>query len=122
MKFAWHLRWHLLGSKTRVSSVDVLLLLVLFAVSTAGFWHLENDEDLSLVDSFWPSYVPMTMVGYGNIAPQSLAVRLFAMLVTMSCGIGIMAYMITLPAAAVVEREAKRVKGLQKVKFSGHIS
>jgi voltage-gated potassium channel len=120
-RLMWFIRWKMLNRKTRASILACLLLVGLFAVSTLGFWELESNQKLSLGDSFWLSFVTMTTVGYGDIAPKTVPGRLFAMLVTMSCGIGIMAYMLTMLATTVIEREAKRMKGLRKVKFSDHV-
>lgn len=108
-------------SKHRVTVIAFLLLLFLLLTSTLGFWQFERGQDLTLMDSFWLSFVTMTTVGYGDITPQTPAGRLLGIVVTMTGGIGVMAYLITLIASAIIDAESKRMKGLLPVTCTDHI-
>jgi voltage-gated potassium channel len=95
-------------------------LVVMLLVSSFGFWLIEAEQNLSLFDSLWLSYVTMTTVGYGDKSPLTTAGRVFAMIVAMTGGIGLVAYVITLMASTVIEWENKRMKGLTSVKCTDH--
>lgn len=116
----------LLGKLTRTRKRRVLLagvtcLIAILAVSTAGFHLLESHKNLSVMDCLWLSYVTMTTVGYGDVYPSSFGGRLFAMVVTMTGGIGVVAYVAMLLATTVIESENKRIKGRLPVTVEGHI-
>lgn len=97
----------------------------LFAVlvaSTLGFWWVELSarEGLGLFDSLWWTVVTLTTVGYGDIAPVTPAGRILGMAVMFS-GIGLVSALTGNLASFLVERRARRRKGLMKVRLSGHV-
>lgn len=104
----------------RVTTVGLSALVAILVVSTLGFWFLETEKDLSLFDAFWMSYVTMSTVGYGDLYPTTGWGRLFGMVVTMTGGIGILAYMISQVVTTFIETENKKLKGLAQVKWEGH--
>lgn len=109
------------GVASKNASVALVLLILIVLVSTWGFYYLEREQDLSLMDCLWLSLVTMTTVGYGDISPNSIGGRIFALIVTMSCGIGIMAYLASMFAATIIEKGARRLKGQLKVNVVDHI-
>lgn len=64
------------------------VLLVTAIVLLAGGYSLHLTENISLEDGIWWSFVTAATVGYGDIAPQSLAGRVVA-IVVMLIGIGL---------------------------------
>ncbi|HMK36217.1 MAG TPA: ion channel [Desulfomonilaceae bacterium] len=121
MIFTILLRRLLANRTVRISVTALAALLVIMIVSTLGFWVLEKDQNLTFFESFWVSVVTMTTVGYGDLYPKSVAGRIFAMVVTMMGGIGVMAYLVSFLATKVIEREIKLMKGQINVDFEEHI-
>ncbi|MBI5250137.1 MAG: ion transporter [Desulfomonile tiedjei] len=107
--------------KTRLVVITVSCLAVILLFSSCGIWYFERDQDLSFFDCFWLSVVTMTTVGYGDFTPKTPVGRIFMALVTMVAGIGVMAYLVSLVATHVIEREFKIMNGLIDLKFKGHI-
>lgn len=114
-------RKFIVPSKRRNTMIAIAALVIILCVSTVGFYFLESSQKLSLFDSLWLSYVTMTTVGYGDISPATPAGRILGLLLTMTGGIGVAAYLVTLLATSFIERESKRLKGHAKVDFSDHI-
>lgn len=121
MIFAIWIRKLLANRTMRISLTALTALLAILLVSTFGIWMLEGEQKLSLFDSLWLSVVTMTTVGYGDIHPRSAAGRIFMIVVTMTGGIGVMAYLVSLLATRLIEREMKLMNGQIEVKFVGHI-
>ena len=55
------------------------LLTLVAALITGGALFYRSVEDLSWLDSFYFTIVTLTTVGYGDIAPQTTAGKLFTM-------------------------------------------
>ena len=75
--------------KLRILLLGMAMLVIVLFVSTLGFWFFETDQQLSLFDSLWLSYVTMTTVGYGDLFPTTTAGRLLSVFITMTGGIGV---------------------------------
>ncbi len=63
----------------------------------------------------------MSTVGYGDIYPKTVCGRIFVSLVTMLGGIGAMAYMVSLIATVVIERELRTATGEADLNVQGHV-
>lgn len=108
-----------------LSSAFIKLLLsigALLAVSSVGFYlvELRSAGHGDFLSAVWWAVVTLTTVGYGDIVPQTALGRLFGVLVMIS-GIGMVSTLTGNLASLLVERKAKRRKGLLRVKLSGHI-
>jgi voltage-gated potassium channel len=107
--------------KARLAVMTVGCLAAVLLTSTFGIWFLERDQNLSFFECLWLSLVTMTTVGYGDIAPKTYSGRIFVALITMIGGIGVMAYLVSLVASHIIEREFKIMNGLVDLQFKGHI-
>lgn len=109
--------WLKSGFGKLVIATGVLLLL-----STLGFYWLELSEsgDTGISGAFWWAIVTLTTVGYGDMVPATIPGRILGALVMIS-GIGMVSSLTGNMASMLVERKAKKRKGLLKVKISNHV-
>ncbi len=109
--------WLKSGFGKLVIATGLLLLL-----STLGFYWLELEEgsEAGLSGAFWWSIVTLTTVGYGDMVPATVPGRILGALVMIS-GIGMVSSLTGNMASMLVERKAKKRKGLLTVKISNHI-
>lgn len=75
----------------------------------AGAFFYHQVEDLSWLDSFYFTIVTLTTVGYGDIAPETSAGKLFTMFYLL-IGIGILVALVTEVARHIIEASAKSDK------------
>ena len=96
------------------SSQIVLLFVTLMLYSTTGYMYFELPEnpDLTWVDAFWWSIVTMTTVGYGDFFPVSIWGRILIGFPTMLLGVGILGYMLSLVATAMLESKMLEANGI----------
>jgi voltage-gated potassium channel len=101
----------------------VLLFIALVLYSATGYMYFELPEnpDLQWADAFWWTIVTMTTVGYGDLFPTTLAGRVLVGFPTMLLGVGILGYMLSLVATAMLESKIMEAKGMKTVHCTGHI-
>lgn len=109
--------WLKSGFGKLVIATGVLLLL-----STLGFYWLELQEgsDTGISGALWWAVVTLTTVGYGDMVPATVPGRILGALVMIS-GIGMVSSLTGNMASMLVERKAKKRKGLLKVKINNHV-
>lgn len=96
-------------------------ILTLLTLSSTGIYLLETRTVVpGLFEALWWSVVTLTTVGYGDIVPASTSGKLLGLLV-MAGGIGLVSTLTGNLASLLVERKAKKRKGLLEVKQSGHV-
>ncbi|MEF2146597.1 MAG: ion channel [Desulfovibrionaceae bacterium] len=100
----------------------VAAILGLLLAATVGFYFFElrHSEQANVFSALWWSVVTLTTVGYGDIVPQTTGGRLMGILVMIS-GIGLVSTFTGNLASLLVERKAKKRKGLLEVKLNNHI-
>ncbi|MDY7001787.1 MAG: potassium channel family protein, partial [Thermodesulfobacteriota bacterium] len=103
------------------SKLILFIALLLFAGSV-GFYFLElkPQGQTNFLSAFWWAVVTLTTVGYGDIVPATTLGRVLGLMVMIS-GIGLVSTLTGNLASMLVERHAKKRKGLLQVKLSGHV-
>jgi len=98
-----------------------LAIAVLITISTISFYFIENQgAGHGVFESLWWTVVTLTTVGYGDIVPQTTAGKVLGLAV-MAGGIGLVSTLTGNLASLLVERKARKRKGLLEVKRSGHV-
>lgn len=101
----------------------VVLLLAVLAYGTTGFVYFElpQNPDLTWGDGLWYTIVTIATVGYGDLFPKTAAGRFLIGVPLMVFGVGLLAYILSTLAMALVSAKSKEVKGMGAVKTKGHL-
>lgn len=98
-----------------------LAVVTLLTLSSTCVYLLESRTTVpGPFEALWWSVVTMTTVGYGDIVPATTAGKLIGIMV-MAGGVGLVSTLTGNLASLLVERQAKKRKGLLQVKLSGHV-
>jgi voltage-gated potassium channel len=99
------------------------LLASVVAYGSAGFMYFELSAkpDLKWTDGFWWALVTLTTVGYGDYFPTSTGGRFVVALPLMVFGIGLLGYVLSLAAAAIVESKTRELTGAGKMDLENHV-
>ena len=101
------------------NKITRLLLLTLFILFIGAFGLSYFEKTSTVLDSFWWSFVTITTVGYGDIAPSTLGGRIVGVIV-MVFGIGMLGMFTATIASIFVEGKLKEGKGTKAVKVNEH--
>ncbi|HSV54929.1 MAG TPA: potassium channel family protein [Burkholderiaceae bacterium] len=101
----------------------VLLLMAVLAYGTSGFLYFElpGNPDLVWSDALWYSIVTLTTVGYGDFFPKSWGGRFLVGVPLMVIGIGLLGFILSVVATALITSKSKELKGMSTVYYSGHL-
>jgi voltage-gated potassium channel len=100
----------------------VALLLAVLCYGASGFLNFElaAKPDLSWGDGLWWSLVTITTIGYGDYFPTSAGGRFLVALPLMLFGIGLLGYVLSLAASALVESKTREIRGMSSMKHLDH--
>ncbi len=101
----------------------VVLLTAILAYGTSGFLYFElpANPDLTWTDALWYSLVTLTTVGYGDFFPKTPGGRFLVGVPLMVIGIGLLGFILSVVATALITSKTKELKGMSSVTFSGHL-
>lgn len=101
----------------------VVLLAAILAYGTTGFLYFElpANPDLVWTDALWYSMVTLTTVGYGDFFPKTAGGRFLVGVPLMVIGIGLLGFILSVVATALITTKTKELKGMSSVKFSDHL-
>jgi voltage-gated potassium channel len=91
------------------TSISLLLLIVM--IGTAGFHFLER---VDIITSFYWTIVTVATIGYGDVVPQTMAGRIFSIIIIIS-GVSVALYTFTAAMAFSVEGQLKTIMGVTKM-------
>jgi voltage-gated potassium channel len=103
--------------------IFALIVAVLLYGST-GYLYFELPENPTLTwpDGLWYSVVTMTTVGYGDYFPKSTGGRFLVAVPLMFFGIGLLGYVLSVAATALVQAKTKELHGMSSFgKLRGHL-
>ncbi len=103
-------------TNSRITRLFFLTLLILL-LGALGLNYFEKSPHL--IDALWWSFVTITTVGYGDIAPSTIGGRITG-IVVMVFGIGILGMFTATIASAFVTGKIKEGKGIISVKVKDH--
>lgn len=101
----------------------VALACAVLLYGTTGFLYFELPENPALTwqDGFWYSIVTVTTVGYGDFYPVSTGGRFIVAMPLMFFGIGLLGFILSLAASALVEAKTKELHGMSDSRATGHL-
>jgi voltage-gated potassium channel len=99
------------------------LLIAVIAYGTSGFlfFEVEQRPELRWEDALWWTLVTLTTVGYGDVFPMTAGGRFAVALPVMVLGIGLLGYVLSIAATALVEARTKEVTGMATLELKGHL-
>lgn len=101
----------------------VALLVAVLAYGSTGFLYFELPENPSLTfpDGLWYSIVTVSTVGYGDFFPKTAGGRYLVAVPLMFFGIGLLGYVLSIAASALVQAKNKELHGMAELSIEDHL-
>jgi voltage-gated potassium channel len=109
------------ASRRLFQTAMLFVALVLYSTTGYMYFELPRNPDLTWIDGLWWSLVTMTTVGYGDLFPTTLWGRVLVGFPTMLFGVGILGYMLSLLATAMLESKMLETRGMNEITLNDHI-
>lgn len=99
------------------------LLAAVLLYGTTGFLYFEmtRNPDLTWADGLWWAIVTIGTVGYGDLYPATPGGRFIVAVPVMIFGIGLLGYVLSLAATALIQAKTKELHGMGSLKVKGHL-
>ncbi|HLM76258.1 MAG TPA: potassium channel family protein [Polyangiaceae bacterium] len=99
------------------------LLAAVLLYGTTGFLYFElsRNPDLTWADGLWWSVVTVATVGYGDLYPGTPGGRFIVALPIMFFGIGLLGYVLSLAATALIQAKTRELHGMGSRKLKDHL-
>jgi len=100
-----------------------ILIFAVLLYGSSGFlyYELPQNPDLTWLDGCWWAVVTVTTVGYGDLSPQSIGGEFIVAMPLMFFGIGLLGYVLSLLATALIESKNKELHGMSDFKLKNHL-
>jgi len=100
-----------------------VLLVAVLAYGTTGFlfFELQGNPDLTWGDGLWYTLVTLTTVGYGDFFPKTAGGRYLVAMPVMALGIGLLGYLLSVAASALVASKTREHKGMKTHSLRDHV-
>lgn len=106
-------------SMVRISAL--LAAVVLYGATGFMYFEVTVKPDLKWADGIWWAVVSLTTVGYGDYFPATAGGRFVVALPLMIFGIGLLGYVLSLAAAALVESKTRELSGMGEMNLENHV-
>jgi voltage-gated potassium channel len=99
------------------------LIMAVLLYGTTGFLYFElpGKPYLGWTDGIWYAVATITTIGYGDLSPTTNAGRFLVAVPVMFFGIGLLGYVLSVAASALVQARTQELHGMSQFSFTDHL-